>query len=226
MSKSLEYPIPPASATPSLKGKWKEPAWRDVPVARISHFHRRSSRHHPRVEAKLTYTPKALHVFFRVRDRYVRCIRTKYQASVCQDSCVEFFVQPKPGKGYFNFEINCGGTMLLYYIENAGRTEKGFIKSRPVPWKVAGNITVFHSLPRVVDPEISGPREWTLEYRIPLRLFETYVGSLGILAGQVWKGNLYKCADDTSHPHWASWAPIGAELNFHVPKYFRPLRFQ
>ena len=37
--------------------------------------------------------------------------------------------------------------------------------------------------------------------------------------------NFFKCADDSSHPHWASWAPIGEALNFHQPQYFAPLRF-
>ncbi|MCD6337129.1 MAG: hypothetical protein J7M01_02720, partial [Candidatus Marinimicrobia bacterium] len=32
-------------------------------------------------------------------------------------------------------------------------------------------------------------------------------------------GNLYKCGDKTSHPHWASWSPID-KLNFHQPKHF------
>ena len=39
-------------------------------------------------------------------------------------------------------------------------------------------------------------------------------------SGQVWRANLYKCGDQTSHPHWASWAPIGEALNFHQPGFF------
>jgi len=69
-----------------------------------------------------------------------------------------------------------------------------------------------------------GPVEWCLEYAIPVALFEAYAGSLGNLASQTWRGNFFKCADATSHPHWASWAPIGEELNFHQPEFFAPLR--
>ncbi|MBU4199718.1 MAG: carbohydrate-binding family 9-like protein [Verrucomicrobia bacterium] len=226
MKNVMEYVIRRASATPSLLGKWLEPAWRDVPVARIRHFHKKSSCHHPQVEAKLTYTIEALHVFFRVQDRYIRSTRTDFQASVCKDSCVEFFIQPKPDKGYLNFEINCGGTLLVYYIEDSVRTKDGYRKGQPLSRDLAQGVRIFHSMPAIVYPEIAKKRTWFLEYSIPFALFEALVGRLGVLKGQRWRGNLYKCADESSRPHWASWAPIGSELNFHQPKYFAPFRFQ
>lgn len=222
----MEYVITRAVAKPSLAGKWLEPAWRDVPVASISHYLRQSAAHHPQVEAKLTYTADSLYVHFRVFDRYVICTHTEFQSAVCKDSCVEYFIRPRPDKGYLNFEINCGGALLVYYIENAARTETGFKKSTPLPWSLARDVTIFHSLPCRVEPEITEPTEWTIEYRIPFRLLEAYVGPLGVLSGQVWKGNLYKCAGDSSQSHWASWAPLGDELNFHLPEYFAPMRFQ
>jgi len=36
------------------------------------------------------------------------------------------------------------------------------------------------------------------------RANEHYVGPLGPLTGQVWRGNFFKCAEDNSHPHWAA----------------------
>lgn len=226
MNSTLEYRVPRAATTPSLRGNWEEPAWRAVPVAEVNRFLKQSSDHHPRTEAKLTYAADGLYVFFRVFDRYVICTHTEFQSAVCKDSCVEFFVQPKPDKGYFNFETNCGGTLLVYYIENPARVAEGFKQSTPLPWELAKDVTIFHSQPRTVSPEIAGPVEWTVEYRIPWRVLETYVGPLGDPAGQVWRGNLYKCASDTSHPHWASWAPLTEALNFHLPECFAPLRLQ
>ena len=49
------------------------------------------------------------------RDQYVRCTHRTYGDPVYRDSCVEFFIQPKPGRGYFNFEFNCGGAFLCNY---------------------------------------------------------------------------------------------------------------
>jgi hypothetical protein len=68
------------------------------------------------------------------------------------------------------------------------------------------------------------PTEWLLEFFIPFALLEKYVGPFGHVYNQEWRANFQKCADDTSHPHWASWAPID-ELNFHLPHCFGTIRF-
>ena len=160
---------------------------------------------------------------FEVQDRYVRSVQAHYQAPVSTDSCVEFFVRPRANKGYFNFEINAGGTLLLYYIEDATRASGGFVKFEKVPESFGKTVQIWHSLPAVVDPEIATPLTWGIGYRIPRALFETYTGPLGTFSGQIWRANFYKCGDATSHPHWASWAPIHEALNFHVPECFGEL---
>jgi hypothetical protein len=48
------------------------------------------------------------------------------QDPVWKDSRVEFFAQPMPERGYFNFEFNCGGAFLCYHITNPERTTEGF----------------------------------------------------------------------------------------------------
>lgn len=142
------------------------------------------------------------------------------------DSCVEFFARPISERGYFNFEINCGGTMLLYYIEDPTREGPAFVKYTPVEQKIANGVKMFHSMPRVVDPEAGMPVTWVIQYEVPLALFETYLGPIGKLGGQAWTANFFKCGDETSHPHWASWSPIGTELNFHQPVFFGFLEFE
>ena len=80
------------------------------------------------------------------------------------------------------------------------------------------------SLPKTVDPEISEAVRWQVNFFIPFAVLEEYVGALGSVEGQEWRGNFYKCADEGSHPHWASWAPVD-EFNFHLPRCFGSLRF-
>ena len=46
------------------------------------------------------------------------------------------------------------------------------------------------------------------------------LGPLEPPAQRRWRGNFYKCADESSHPHWASWRPIGEKLDFHTPEFF------
>jgi len=234
----MEYVINKAAQRPSLKGLWEEPAWHEVPVAKLRHFLAQSKSRHPHVEAKAVYQDDGLFVFFLVFDKYVRCVQTAYQASVCTDSCVEFFVEPRAGRGYFNFEINGGGTLLLNYCqpppavatyEPGAKAGKNVLADKPVfnpvPWEFGRQVTIYHSLPPVVDPEIEPDTEWRLEYFIPFKIFEHYLGPLGPIPGQVWRANFYKCGDKTSHPHWLSWAPLGGEVSFHLPQFFAPIRF-
>ncbi len=221
----MKYIIHKTEITPSFAGEWDNPIWQQAQTLRVEHFHLQSSSHHPQTQAKVLYDDDNLYVLFRVDDQYVRAMHTDYQELVCQDSCVEFFVQPDPQQGYLNFEINCIGTMLLYYIEDATRTADGFEKYTPAPQELAQTMTIFHSIPGSVAEEITTPTTWYLEYNIPFTLLEAYLRPLHRAAGTTWRGNFFKCADHCSHPHWASWSPIGAALNFHQPQYFGILEF-
>jgi hypothetical protein len=168
-----------------------------------------------------------LYLQFQVADRYVRCVNTSFQSLVSHDSCVEFFVQPRPDAGYFNFEINCGGTMLVYYIEDPRPAENAFFrKFTVIPEEQGRLVRIAASMPHLVEPEIETAVNWSIECAIPVSFFEAYVGQVAGLSGQAWRGNFFKCADQTSHPHWASWNPIGEVLRFHQPAYFAPIHFE
>jgi len=193
-------------------------------VGRIEQVRSESSEHRPETTFRVLCDGANLYVRFDVKDRYVRSVQTAYQSPVCTDSCVEFFVQPKEGLGYFNFEFNAGGTLLLHYVEDPTRTEKGLKRSTPVDVEWGRRVTVHSSLPATVEPEIAEPLAWHLEYRIPLGLFERYVGKVDC-DNSVWRANFYKCGDKTSHPHWLSWSPVKA-LNFHLPECFGELAFE
>jgi len=191
-------------------------------VGRIEQVRPESSDHRPETTFRVLCDGESLLVRFDVKDRYVRSVQTAYQAPVSTDSCVEFFVQPKAGAGYFNFEVNAGGTLLLFYVEDPTRTETGFKKFTQVPESWGRQVTVRSSMPAVVEPEIAGPQTWSVTYRVPLALFENYVGPIDSGGGTVWRANFYKCGDKTSHPHWLSWSPVSA-LNFHLPPCFGEL---
>ncbi|MGD0137835.1 MAG: carbohydrate-binding family 9-like protein [Tepidisphaeraceae bacterium] len=202
------------------------PLWRQADQLGISHFHPSGSDHRPRTQVRLLHDAASLFVRFDVDDRYVISRATHYQDMVCLDSCVEFFFRPKRRLGYFNVEINCGGTLLWYYIEDPRRTETGFVKFTPVSAEDARQVTIDHSMPAVVFPERTEPTHWSIVCRIPLSVLERYVGPPGARGAWHWDGNFYKCADHSSHPHWASWAPLGETLNFHEPRFFRPIFFE
>ena len=173
----------------------------------------------------MLYDDRGVYIRFEVQDRYIICRHTEPQSPVCRDSCVEAFLQPGLDHGYFNFEINCGGAMLLYYITDARRIDGKLQGFRPVDAALMAMIRIAHSMPSETPVEIDRPTAWSVELFVPNEVFEAYVGPLEPLGERRWRGNFYKCADDSSHPHWASWSPIGAALNFHAPEHFGEIRF-
>lgn len=223
------YRVQRASTAPDLSAAVSDPIWQLAEVAEISHFHPESSTHRPKALARALHHTAGISVRFDVADQYVRAVQTGYQSRVSRDSCVEFFVQP-PGAGYFNFEINCGGTLLLFYIEDATKprgTNGGFFKKYiELPTAHLKLVKIAHSLPDIVDPEIKRKVNWSLSFFAPWKLFEEYVPGGKLDFDQPWRGNFYKCGDETSHPHWASWSPIGDILRFHQPDRFGILEFE
>jgi hypothetical protein len=226
-----QYAIARRPAPPTPEDHWNSPYWHAVKPLTVARFHPRSTRHRPFVQAKLAHSSDAFHILFRVEDIFIRAQNTELHSSVCRDSCVEAFLEPIPGKGYFNFEMNCGGTLLVFHVTDAKaftatRGKDGHQKLAP---EHAGQITITPSLKQKKPFELTAPQTWTvwtLQASIPTTVIEPYIGKLPPLEGQHWRGNFFKCGDDTKHPHWATWSPIGNILRFHQPEKFGDLYFK
>ena len=199
-------------------------AWSEAGLAHVCRFRPESSDHRPVTTARLLYDRTALYGLFHVRDRYVRCVRTQFGEPVYKDSCVEFFVKPAGAAGYFNFEFNCGGAFLCSYITDPTRTPDGFAGYVRLTARDVKGVKTCASLPQRIEPEIATPIEWYLGFYIPLRVLSRFCDCRRPEPDTVWHGNFYKCGDETSHPHWASWSPVDA-LNFHLPGCFGEMRF-
>jgi hypothetical protein len=201
---------------------WGKPPWQEVPPLLIGNYMGEKPDHFPKTEVRIAYDDMAIYLIFRAEDRYIRSIAAKHQASVCGDSCVEFFFTPGSdvSKGYFNLEMNCGGTMLFHF--NSG-VRTGRIE---IPGSDCEKIAKAHSLPRIIDPEIREPITWTVEYSIPIALLSRYCEVSTPKPHALWRANFYKCADGTSHPHWLTWSPVDfPKPNFHLPQSFGVLEF-
>lgn len=219
------YPIHFTSQPPKLQDLWDNASWRSQSYIEISNFRPESSSHRPLTRLKLLYNEEGIFGIFKVEDRYVICSHTRYQDPVYKDSCVEFFLQPKPEQGYFNFEFNCGGALLSSYITDPTRVPGGFKGVRPLSNEEGRQIEIHTSQPPVIDVETNEPITWQLTFFIPLKLLRTYVGRLDAAPGTNWKANFFKCADESSHPHWAAWSPVD-QLNFHLPHCFGVLKLK
>ena len=225
--KTPEYLVRRTESSPSLDVAPQARAWRNAEVLSIEAFHPDGSDHRPTTQARLLYDAETLYGLFQVHDCYLRCIHTEFQSPVYQDACVEFFVRPRPDRGYFNFEMNCLGALLCRYIEDPARLpDKTFKKQTPLNQETADRIRIQSTIARPVPEEITTPLTWRLAFSIPLALLETHTGPLGDPQGQRWRGNFHKCAENNSHPHWGAWASIGERLDFHQPDRFGTLRFE
>jgi hypothetical protein len=218
-----QYTIPRAPGPPALDQAWAPDAWLGAHVGDLAHTVSGATAHQPRTQFKLLYDDAALYVAFRVDDRYVRAAPRAYQDPVCEDSCVEFFFTPGTDveAGYFNLEMNCGGARLFKHQRGRGNDVQ------PVSEEDARRIEIYHSLPEIVDPEIAEPVAWEVAYRLPVDILRAYAAVQTPAPGVSWRGNLYKCGDATSQPHWLAWAPVNvAQPDFHRPEYFGTLVFE
>jgi hypothetical protein len=220
--KDMEYKVRKIHAPIEVNGDWNKEEWQQAEILKLNHHMGDIGKFKPTVEAKLLYDPTSIYVIFKVEDQYVRCLVTEPNGPVWTDSCVEFFFAPTlltPEK-YFNLEINCGGTPLMFY--NLIPREK----YRIVDASLLDKIKIAHSLPKFIEEEIEERTQWTLEYRLPLALLSQYAEIDYPQKGVKWRANFYKIADDTSNPHYLTWNPVQQpEPDFHLPEFFGTLKF-
>ena len=221
--KPSSYQVVRATENMQLDGDWSKTFWQNAkPLKLTHHTGRQRPKHFPLTHTRLAYDDEYIYVIFRVEDQYVRAISQNHGNTVWKDSCVEFFFTPcdDVSQGYFNLEMNCGGLILIRF--------QNPVTNYRIPFD-AGNfneIKVFHSMPKIVDPEITEPTTWVVEYQIPYALLEKFTSITKPEKGAIWKANLYKCADESSHPHWLTWSYLGrSDEDFHAPEYFGTLEF-
>ena len=208
---------------PTIDASWDKAPWQGIQPELIGNFMGEKPQHLPKTEVKIAYDDTALYLIFRVEDQYVRAVAADHQRGVYRDSCVEFFFTTGTdvAQGYFNLEMNCGGRMLFSFQR---APEEGQVS---IPKAEIGKIEIAHSLPQIIDPEIEEPTTWTVEYRLPLSVLDSYCPVAKPAPGVTWRANFQKCADAVSHPHWLTWAVIDSPRpNFHLPQFFGTLEFE
>jgi hypothetical protein len=127
---------------------------------------------------------------------------------VCQDSCVEIFLSLANG-GYINFEFNSKGVCYAARGKNRQNREE-FPES---------DYAQVIRRPSGVKPDGDFFR-WGLSVQIPKEL----LGVKADLRDFPLEGNLYKCANLATKPHYLSAFPIDTpEPDFHQPNFFQKL---
>ncbi|MEA1876404.1 MAG: carbohydrate-binding family 9-like protein [Bacteroidota bacterium] len=172
----------------------------------------------PEVKFNIGYSDEEIYIKYYVTEDYVMAQKSKPNQSVCQDSCVEFFVTPVSDGPYYNFEFNPIGTCLL----GKGNGRHDSTVQNP---ELIKRIRRLSSVGTEPFDEKKGKQSWTLCVAIPLDIL--FGSPLPELSGKIIRANFYKCGDSLSEMHYLTWNPVGTDNpDFHQPEYFGVLEFE
>ncbi|MBP5407239.1 hypothetical protein J6Z19_08895 [bacterium] len=165
------------------------------------------------VSCDFSATKEAVTAVFDITEPSVKAVYSETNQKVFEDSCAELFLSFGSGF-YYNFEVNCIGTVLAQYGKN--RCDREFLNPQLIK-----NIEVLSTLGSkpfgIKDEETS----YRLEIKIPKTIF--VFDNCGINP-ELLKGNIYKCADCSPTPHYMHLFDIISEKpDFHRPGFFRKL---
>lgn len=188
--------------------------WNVVPAAQIDTYRWLDGGYEPHAEARLAFLPG---YGFALRmscvERSPRAVYSGYNEPVYTDSCLEFFAawaegSPTRDRRYMNMEMNARGTLLSCL----GTDRHARVPVRDI---TGGSI-----------PDVRGeilPDRWFVTAGIPATLLGKVYGSdpAVFMPGYSFRGNFYKCGDETAVPHYGMWNPVCTDKpDFHRPEYF------
>ena len=170
-----------------------------------------------RPDAAVSIARSATHIviWYRVNGMDLRAKAMEDNGPVWEDSCCEFFVGDPSDGTYYNFEMNCIGTLLA--AKRKSRTDFRFFSREELDQVIRHS-----SLERKeygTEGELAG---WQTAICIPFGL----IGMDGWNLPENIRANFYKCGDKTAHPHFLSWNPVETpQPDFHRPEFFGLLEF-
>lgn len=171
--------------------------------------------YHPDTSFAIARSRTHIAVLYHVRCLDLRAMALEDNGPVWEDSCCEFFASDPHDGTYYNFEMNCIGTLL-----GAKRRNREDCTHYP-PERLA-DVTRYSTLARK-QRDLSGKIfGWSVGMAVPLEM-------IGIdpshLPSSI-RANFYKCADKTAHPHFLAWNRVGSPTpDFHRPDFFGELLF-
>ncbi|MDF2835737.1 MAG: gfo/Idh/MocA family oxidoreductase [Paenibacillus sp.] len=202
--------IPPARL--SARGAWAD--IRDGAELAIAHYRWTPEHHGPKARAALSYTSDELQICLRAYETDPLTRFTAHNDPVYKDSCLEFFLQPSPEEDarYLNLELNAAGTLLIGI--GAARQNRLYLRHEELP------PLHIRASKNQRDP-LTGETYWEVRFRLSLTWLASLFPTFRPRPGAKMRGNLYKCGDETSYPHYGSWSPVRADApDFHRSEDF------
>ena len=161
----------------------------------------------PETKVTISWDESGFHVHFVSYETNLRAVETAHNTLVCQDSCMEIFMQyaAETDPRYINIEINpnCAAYSAVSY--DRGHS----VLIDPADIDTLGIKT------KVYDDR------WEIDYSVSVAYIQKYLPSYRHEAGAVLRGNFYKCGDLTDHPHYACFNNIAVpNPDYHRPEFF------
>lgn len=180
------------------------PVWEQAPVGEITDCGWAGFAPTPRTTFQMLRDAEGLSLRMHTAETPLQALCHTHNGDVYRDSCMEFFIQPDPVDGrYLNFECNPDG--ILHLGLGADRHNRQLIGEDRATFRIQSD---------------AKPGDWTLKLYIPDSFLLRYFSTVSPHA----RGNVYKCGDDTAHPHYGSWAEVKTETpDFHRPEFFGEL---
>ena len=182
--------------------------WNAIPAAPVDNFFWLEG-HTPATAARLVYV-EGFGFLLRMTCAEKEPLRRyrQYNDPVYTDSCLEFFCDWLGDGRYINLEMNPKGTLLSCIgADRHARTPIADLSGGEI-FTVKGEI-------------LDGC--WQVTAAIPTALLCRIldVETIPFGKGYTFRGNFYKCGDETPVPHYGMWNPVGTERpDFHRPDYF------
>lgn len=161
----------------------------------------------PKTKATVGWNDGGFILHLESKENNLRMVEHEHNSMVCQDSCMEFFVQPSPktDERYFNIEINPNGAVNMSIRYDRKRSQK--IQN--------DDIALLSVKPTILNDG------WAVDYLIPLELIKKHIPTYVHQKGAIIRANFFKCGDLTDHPHYLTFANINTPTpDFHRPECF------
>ena len=173
----------------------------------------------PEVTFRIAHSNNLIWLKYYVKEKSILAEVVATNGAVANDSCVEFFFDPKADGAYYNFEFSCIGTTHLAY--GPSRSERAFIE----PQLIEQAISIKSSLGNRSFKENTGNHTWEMTIIIPASILvhDTEIRLKGLTS----RANFYKCGNKTAEAHYLSWNGIDTKRpDFHRPEFFGTLIFE
>lgn len=178
----------------------------NAPVANVDGFRLGLPGYEPKTTARLVY----------IKDKGFLCRMESFETDLkadCheedgdtyKDNCMEWFINFNPALSdcYLNFEANSIGVLHVKWGNDENR------------------ITLDRSIERPTAKAVVYDDHWTVDYFISLHTISQVFHVDSVKQGDVYRGNFFKCGDETEKPHYGMWTPVtDPDLSFHTPEHF------